>query len=155
MQVPSTMIIQKIRPSYWLAFMEVGWGVFTFGQAGMHNVSELYAFRFLVGFFESSFFPYLLFVYGSWYVLTTLTSRQNTKEILRYTKTELGEYIVCLQSAPLTLIYFLSIAKRIAILHMTAPLGSAFSGYLVSSHSTPSLPPLTVYTPASGSLPIA
>lgn len=93
MQIPSTLIIQKIRPSYWLAFMEIGWGVFTFAQAGMKNVSQLYAFRFLVGFFESSFFPCLLFVLGSW-----------------YTKTEL--------------------AKRTALFHMTAPLGSAFGGYL-------------------------
>jgi ACS family pantothenate transporter-like MFS transporter len=55
MQVPSTLIIQKIRPSYWLASMELGWGTFTFAQAGMKDVSQLYAFRFLVGFFESSF----------------------------------------------------------------------------------------------------
>ncbi|PLB48448.1 MFS general substrate transporter [Aspergillus steynii IBT 23096] len=93
MQIPSTLIIQRVRPRYWLAAMEIGWGVFTIAQAGMHNVGELYAFRFLVGLFESSFFPCMLFVLGSW-----------------YTKTEL--------------------AKRIAILHMTAPLGSAFSGYL-------------------------
>ncbi len=46
-----------------------------------------------MGFFESSFFPVLLYVLGSW-----------------YTKTEL--------------------AKRVAIFHMTAPLGSAFGGYL-------------------------
>ncbi|EXF86431.1 pantothenate transporter liz1 [Colletotrichum fioriniae PJ7] len=93
MQIPSTLIVQKIRPSIWLAAMEVGWGVFTFAQAGTQNVGQLYAFRFLVGFFESSFFPVLLYVLGSW-----------------YTKTEL--------------------AKRVAIFHMTAPLGSAFGGYL-------------------------
>ncbi|KAE8150645.1 major facilitator superfamily domain-containing protein [Aspergillus avenaceus] len=93
MQIPSTLIIQKVRPRYWLAAMEIGWGAFTLAQAGMHNVGQLYAFRFLVGFFESSFFPCMLFVLGSW-----------------YTKAEL--------------------AKRIAILQMTAPLGSAFSGYL-------------------------
>lgn len=68
-------------------------GVWTFAQAGMHNVGELYAFRFLVGLFESSFFPVLLYVLGSW-----------------YTKTEL--------------------AKRVALFHVTAPLGSAFGGYL-------------------------
>lgn len=93
MQIPSNIIVQYIRPSYWLAGMEIAWGTFTFAQAGMQNVSQLYAFRFLVGFFESSFFPVLLFVLGSW-----------------YTKTEL--------------------AKRIAIFHMTAPVGSAFGGYL-------------------------
>lgn len=66
MQIPSTLIIQHIRPSYWLGLMEIAWGVFTFAQAGMHSVNELYAFRFLVGFFESSFFPCMLFVLGSW-----------------------------------------------------------------------------------------
>jgi ACS family pantothenate transporter-like MFS transporter len=93
MQIPSTLIIQRVRPSLWLAVMEVCWGVFTFAQAGMHSTGQLYAFRFLVGFFESSFFPSLLYVLGSW-----------------YTKTEL--------------------AKRVALFHMTAPLGSAFGGYL-------------------------
>lgn len=93
MQIPSTLIIQRIRPSIFLALMEVGWGIWTFAQAGMHTTSQLYAFRFMVGFFESSFFPSLLYVLGSW-----------------YTKTEL--------------------AKRIALFHMTAPLGTAFGGYL-------------------------
>ncbi|TGO54808.1 hypothetical protein BOTNAR_0258g00010 [Botryotinia narcissicola] len=93
MQIPSTLVIQKVRPSYWLGLMEIGWGTFTFAQAGMHSVPQLYAFRFLVGLFDSSFFPCMLFILGSW-----------------YTKTEL--------------------AKRIAIFHMTAPLGTAFSGYL-------------------------
>lgn len=93
MQIPSTLIIQRIRPSLFLAGMEVAWGAFTFAQAGLRNVTQLYVFRFFVGFFESSFFPCLLYVLGSW-----------------YTKTEL--------------------AKRVAIFHMTAPLGSAFGGYL-------------------------
>lgn len=66
MQVPSTLIIQKIRPSIWLAAMEICWGVFTFAQAGLKNMPQLYVFRFLVGFFESSFFPCMLFVLGSW-----------------------------------------------------------------------------------------
>lgn len=73
--------------------MEIGWGAFTFAQAGLQTTEQLYVFRFLVGFFESSFFPALLFVLGSW-----------------YSKTEL--------------------AKRVALFHMTAPLGSAFGGYL-------------------------
>ncbi|KAB8305141.1 hypothetical protein EYC80_004435 [Monilinia laxa] len=93
MQIPSTLIIQKVRPSYWLGLMEIGWGTFTFAQAGTHSIPQLYIFRFFVGLFESSFFPCMLFILGSW-----------------YTKTEL--------------------AKRIAIFHMTAPLGTAFSGYL-------------------------
>lgn len=72
MQIPSTVIIQHIRPSHWLGLMEIGWGVFTFAQAGMRNTNQLYAFRFLVGFFESSWFPCMLFIMGSWYTKTEL-----------------------------------------------------------------------------------
>ncbi|KAL4948204.1 major facilitator superfamily domain-containing protein [Aspergillus filifer] len=87
------MQIQRVIQSIWLARMEVSWSAFTFAQAGSHDVPELYAFRFLVGFFESSFFLSLLYLLGSW-----------------YTKVEL--------------------AKRVALFHMTAPLGTAFGGYL-------------------------
>ncbi|KAL1641091.1 hypothetical protein SLS58_006364 [Diplodia intermedia] len=38
MQIPSTLIVQRVRPSAWLAAMEVGWGVFTFAQAGCMTV---------------------------------------------------------------------------------------------------------------------
>ena len=38
MQIPSNIIIQYIRPSYWLAAMEIAWGTFTFAQAGVKNV---------------------------------------------------------------------------------------------------------------------
>lgn len=93
MQIPSTLIIQRVPPRLWLTAMEVGWGIWTFAQAGMHSTSELYAFRFLVGLFESSFFPSMLYLLGTW-----------------YTKTET--------------------AKRIALFHMTAPLGTAFGGYM-------------------------
>ncbi|KAJ7670488.1 pantothenate transporter liz1 [Mycena olivaceomarginata] len=58
MQVPSTMIVQKIRPSYYLAFCEIGWG------------QQMYVFRFMVGLFESAFFPVnfpvILYLMGSW-----------------------------------------------------------------------------------------
>ncbi|KAF7330168.1 Pantothenate transporter Liz1 [Mycena venus] len=60
MQVPSTMIIQKIRPSYYLAFCEIGWGAWTFAQAGAR---------------EFAFFPCLLYLMGSWYTKTELAKR--------------------------------------------------------------------------------
>ncbi|SPO07533.1 related to transporter protein [Cephalotrichum gorgonifer] len=93
MQVPSTLIVQKVRPALWLALMEVGWGVWTFAQAGITNSNQLYAFRFLVGLFESSFSPVILYLIGGW-----------------YTKTEM--------------------AKRTALFMMTAPIGTAFSGFM-------------------------
>jgi len=75
MQVPSTLIVQKVPPRIWLAIVEVLWGVFTFAQAGLRNHTQLYAFRFLVGFFESSFSPVCIYVMGSWYTRTELAKR--------------------------------------------------------------------------------
>jgi ACS family pantothenate transporter-like MFS transporter len=75
MQVPSTLIVQKIPPAIWLGAMEVGWGVWTFAQAGMSSSSQLYAFRFLVGLFEASFSPVVLYVIGGWYTKTELAKR--------------------------------------------------------------------------------
>ncbi|KAK1758834.1 putative pantothenate transporter liz1 protein [Echria macrotheca] len=75
MQVPSTLIVQKVPPRIWLALAEVGWGVFTFAQAGLRSNAQLYAFRFLVGLFESSFSPVMIYVMGSWYTRAELAKR--------------------------------------------------------------------------------
>jgi ACS family pantothenate transporter-like MFS transporter len=37
LQVPSNMVVLKVRPSYWLAGCEIGWTIFTFAQAGAKN----------------------------------------------------------------------------------------------------------------------
>lgn len=81
MQVPSTLIVQKIPPAIWLGVMEVGWGVWTFAQAGMSNSGQLYAFRFLVGLFEASFSPVVLYVIGGWYTKTELAKRTTLFQI--------------------------------------------------------------------------
>ncbi|KAK3356667.1 pantothenate transporter liz1 [Lasiosphaeria hispida] len=75
MQVPSTLIVQKVTPALWLGLMEVGWGVWTFAQAGMTSSTQLYVFRFLVGLFEASFSPVVLYVIGSWYTSKELAKR--------------------------------------------------------------------------------
>ena len=75
MQVPSTLIVQYIPPRIWLAIVEIGWGIFTFAQAGLRNSPQLYAFRFVVGLFESSFSPVVIYVMGSWYKRTELAKR--------------------------------------------------------------------------------
>ncbi|WRT66832.1 uncharacterized protein IL334_003795 [Kwoniella shivajii] len=75
MQIPSTLIVQKVRPSLWLAFCEIAWATFTFAQAGVHNTKTMYALRFLVGITESAFFPVGLYLLGSWYTPTELAKR--------------------------------------------------------------------------------
>lgn len=81
MQIPSTLIVQKIPPSIWLGAMEVGWGVWTFAQAGLSGSSQLYAFRFLVGLFEASFSPVVLYVIGGWYTKAELAKRTTLFQI--------------------------------------------------------------------------
>ncbi|KAK0641429.1 major facilitator superfamily domain-containing protein [Cercophora newfieldiana] len=81
MQIPSTLIVQKIHPAIWLGTMEVGWGIWTFAQAGLTNMPQLYAFRFLVGLFEASFSPVVLYVIGGWYTKTELAKRTTLFQI--------------------------------------------------------------------------
>lgn len=83
MQVPSTLIVQheKMPPAIWLGAMEVGWGVWTFAQAGVSSAPQLYAFRFLVGLFEASFSPVVLYVIGGWYTKTELAKRTTLFQI--------------------------------------------------------------------------
>lgn len=126
MQIPSTLIIQHVRPSYWLGMMEIGWGAFTFAQAGMSSYNQLYAFRFLVGFFESSWFPCMLFVMGSWYTKTELGMSFPLSPPLspRCSSGVCFSFVGCVATNE-------DPAKRIALFHMASPVGSAASGYLV------------------------
>ncbi|WWD01769.1 hypothetical protein V866_008715 [Kwoniella sp. B9012] len=74
MQIPSTLIVQKVRPSLWLGGCEVAWAAFTFAQAGAKNTSTMYGLRFLVGIFESAFFPVGLYLLGSWTAIFHFTA---------------------------------------------------------------------------------
>ncbi|KII86299.1 hypothetical protein PLICRDRAFT_43891 [Plicaturopsis crispa FD-325 SS-3] len=74
-QIPGTLLVTRVRPSIFLFCCEVGWGIFTFAQAGAQNASQMYAFRFCVGMFEAPFFPALLYLMGSWYNKFELAKR--------------------------------------------------------------------------------
>ncbi|KAJ6606038.1 MFS general substrate transporter [Mycena vulgaris] len=75
MQLPSSLIVLKVRPSIWLFSCEIGWTIFTFAQAGAKNPQQMYFFRFMVGFFESAFSPVIIFLLGSWYSKSELAKR--------------------------------------------------------------------------------
>ncbi|WWC72959.1 uncharacterized protein I206_106923 [Kwoniella pini CBS 10737] len=75
MQVPSTLIVQYVRPSLWLAFCEIAWALLTFCQAAVKNTGSMYALRFLVSITESAFFPVGVYLLGSWYTPTELAKR--------------------------------------------------------------------------------
>ncbi|KAI3037443.1 hypothetical protein CBS147352_11010 [Aspergillus niger] len=50
-----------------LAQLEVGWGIATMCMSSVRSYKALYALRFLVGLFESGFYPGIHYLLGSWY----------------------------------------------------------------------------------------
>ncbi|KAJ3821779.1 major facilitator superfamily domain-containing protein [Lentinula raphanica] len=74
-QIPGTLAVTRIRPSVFLFANEICWGIFTFAQAGAKTYNQMYAFRFMIGVFEASFFPSILYLMGSWYNRHELAKR--------------------------------------------------------------------------------
>ncbi|KAL1979812.1 hypothetical protein VTN96DRAFT_5098 [Rasamsonia emersonii] len=66
-QIPFAWIFPRV-PMHWLVpGMDLGWGIFTLLQYRVSSYAEVMAYRFLVGLFESAYFPAVHYVYGSWY----------------------------------------------------------------------------------------
>ncbi|KAH9014762.1 MFS general substrate transporter [Lactarius pseudohatsudake] len=74
-QIPSNMLITRIRPSIWIPAMELIWSSLTMCLALSINFSTLCAIRFLVGLAESTFYPAIQYVIGSWYKKEELAKR--------------------------------------------------------------------------------
>ncbi|KAI0090926.1 MFS general substrate transporter [Irpex rosettiformis] len=74
-QIPSNMLITRIRPSIWIPLMELIWSGLTMVLAASNNFSTLVAIRFFVGLAESTFYPAIQYVIGSWYKGDELAKR--------------------------------------------------------------------------------
>lgn len=48
-----TVLLKKLRPSRWIAFLMLGWGICSMGLSGAHNFATVAALRFLLGVFEA------------------------------------------------------------------------------------------------------
>ncbi|KAG5913014.1 hypothetical protein E4U42_001574, partial [Claviceps africana] len=66
-EVPSNYLLQKMRPSRWIAFLMLTWGCTTMGLAGTHSFASVTAVRFLLGVFEAGLFPGLVCYLTFWY----------------------------------------------------------------------------------------
>ncbi|KAK1570133.1 major facilitator superfamily transporter [Colletotrichum navitas] len=66
-EVPSNVLLKKLRPSRWLSFLMFSWGAVTIGLGGATNGAAVTGVRFLLGVFEAGLFPglvyYLTFFY--------------------------------------------------------------------------------------------
>lgn len=74
-QLPSQLILTRIRPSIWLPTLELIWSFIVMGMAGAKNVQTMYALRFLVGLLEASAYPGIMTLLGNWYTPQELGKR--------------------------------------------------------------------------------
>ncbi|OQE24638.1 hypothetical protein PENSTE_c007G09645 [Penicillium steckii] len=66
-QIPSNLLLTRLSPRWVIPSLELGWGIATICTSAVKSYQSLYALRFLVGFFESGFYPGIHYLLGSWY----------------------------------------------------------------------------------------
>lgn len=66
-EVPSNILLKKLRPSRWLAVLMFSWGAITIGLGGVKNFQSMAAVRFLLGAAEAGLFPGLVYYLTFWY----------------------------------------------------------------------------------------
>ena len=66
-EVPSNMLLKKLRPSRWIAFLMFMWGTFTMCLGACNTFSQVSAVRFLLGMAEAGLFPGLVYYLTFWY----------------------------------------------------------------------------------------
>ncbi|KAK3689927.1 major facilitator superfamily domain-containing protein [Podospora appendiculata] len=66
-EVPSNILLKKLRPSRWIAFLMFSWGAITMGLGGVQNFSAMAGVRFLLGAAEAGLFPGLVYYLTFWY----------------------------------------------------------------------------------------
>ncbi|KAK7187661.1 hypothetical protein DPSP01_004498 [Paraphaeosphaeria sporulosa] len=74
-QIPSQIIITKVRPSIWVPSCELVWTLLTFCLAAAKTSKQVIAIRFFVGLAESIFYPAAHTILGSWYKPSELGKR--------------------------------------------------------------------------------
>jgi MFS family permease len=75
LQIPSNMLLTRVRPSIYLPICMALWGVVSASTAAVRNFEGLVVCRFFLGFLEAPFFPGALFLLSSWYTPQELATR--------------------------------------------------------------------------------
>ncbi|KAJ5635812.1 allantoate permease, partial [Penicillium longicatenatum] len=66
-QIPCNLLLTRVSPRWVIPSLEVGWGIATMCMSSVKTYKALYGLRFLVGIFESGFYPGIHYLLGSWY----------------------------------------------------------------------------------------
>lgn len=73
--IPSQIIINKVKPNYWLGFSETIWSILTCLCAVAKKPEDLYPIRFFIGAFESSSWPGIIVLLMNYYTKEELAFR--------------------------------------------------------------------------------
>src|SRR5262245_26786635 len=66
-EVPSNLLMHKIGARIWIARILVTWGIIATLTGFVHNLTELYIARFLLGVAEAGFFPGIILYLTYWF----------------------------------------------------------------------------------------
>ncbi|SPO07182.1 related to putative tartrate transporter [Cephalotrichum gorgonifer] len=75
MQLPSNLLLTKVRPALYLSASCCMWGVVSTCNSAARSFTQLVVIRFFLGFVEAPFFPGAIFLMSSWYTRAELTRR--------------------------------------------------------------------------------
>lgn len=75
MQLPSNLLLTKMRPAIYLSATCCLWGIVSTCNAAARSFNQLVVIRFFLGFAEAPFFPGAIFLMSSWYTRAELTRR--------------------------------------------------------------------------------
>lgn len=75
MQLPSNMLLTKVRPSLYIPFWVCVWSCVSAATAGVHSYQGLVAVRFFLGLAEAPFFPGVFYLLSCWYTKKELALR--------------------------------------------------------------------------------
>ncbi|KAK1985733.1 major facilitator superfamily transporter [Colletotrichum cereale] len=74
-EIPSNMLLTRVRPGIWIPVCEVTWSVLTILLAKCSTATHIYVLRFFIGLAESTFYPGMQYIIGSWYRKDELAKR--------------------------------------------------------------------------------
>ncbi|CUA74713.1 putative transporter C1002,16c [Schizosaccharomyces pombe 972h-] [Rhizoctonia solani] len=66
-EVPSNIVLKRLRPSVWLSVLMFLWGIMMTVQGLVHNYGGLLGMRWLLGMFEAGLFPGVNYYLSCWY----------------------------------------------------------------------------------------
>ncbi|KAL4791728.1 major facilitator superfamily domain-containing protein [Aspergillus venezuelensis] len=76
-EVPSNMLLKRIKPSWWLSGIMVGWGIITVCQGVTRSFAGLVVCRVLIGALEAGFMPGSVYLINMYYRRHELQWRLN------------------------------------------------------------------------------